>query len=290
MAFSDKDYKKMANAIVDDYIDNDIPLEKGIKKIASDRNMNANETRRLTQQTNVETHQKLYEKRAADKCVTFDVADPDKICKNLFADKKSPAEEVHSKTAHTNRQRGRSKTAGERRVHDADHPRNKLVDYNTTIPDETKKEAHVYEAPKPDYEKYPNYIDQELKEKRANEKKLKQASEEIKDEMNISLANYMDKIEKFASRFRQVYGPDFKSFEKRALAIFGGKAEHPLSEIRKCLGKKDPSSETVKEAKNQYASRDEHTEEFRELIAEHQKAVKYAKSLKWCQDKINGRV
>lgn len=86
MSYSDRDYQKLAEAVVADFISSNIPLEKTVIKTAQDANLNVNETRRLVEATNVMAHLTLFNKMAEHRYVEFDVVDAEHVCDTLFAD------------------------------------------------------------------------------------------------------------------------------------------------------------------------------------------------------------
>ncbi len=81
MSFTDRDYKRLGNAIVKDFNDQGIKLAESIAKVAADQSMNNEEIKRLVETTNTIAHLDLFEKMADgdDRYVTFEAADPDKL-------------------------------------------------------------------------------------------------------------------------------------------------------------------------------------------------------------------
>jgi hypothetical protein len=86
MSYSDRDYQKLAEAVVADFVSSSIPLEKSVIKMAQESGLNVNETRRLVEATNVTAHLTLFSKMAEHKYVEFDIVDPEHVCDTLFAD------------------------------------------------------------------------------------------------------------------------------------------------------------------------------------------------------------
>lgn len=82
---TENDYKKMAEAISDDLVQQKIPLNDSIRKLASSMDMSQEQVRRLCETSNNTTFNKLFQakdKTASDRIVEFDVADADQV----FAD------------------------------------------------------------------------------------------------------------------------------------------------------------------------------------------------------------
>jgi AraC-like DNA-binding protein len=82
---TENDYKKMAEAISDDLVQQKIPLNDSIRKLASSMDMSQEQVRRLCESSNNTTFNKLFQskdKTASDRIVEFDVADADQV----FAD------------------------------------------------------------------------------------------------------------------------------------------------------------------------------------------------------------
>lgn len=84
MALNDNDYDCMAKAIVKEALCGGCSLNAGVIKVADARGLNPSETRRLVEKANTLAHLQLFEKRADDKYVTFEVADPSVILGALF--------------------------------------------------------------------------------------------------------------------------------------------------------------------------------------------------------------
>jgi len=86
MSYTDRDYQKLAEAVVSDFVSSNIPLDKSVIKTAQDASLNVNETRRLVEATNVMAHLTLFNKMAEHRYVEFDVVDAEHVCDVLFAD------------------------------------------------------------------------------------------------------------------------------------------------------------------------------------------------------------
>lgn len=85
MSYSDHDYQKFAQEIVAEYVLESRPLQDGVVKRASESQMNAHETRRLLEATNLKAHLTLFEKMSDHRYVEFDVVDPKAVGDLLFA-------------------------------------------------------------------------------------------------------------------------------------------------------------------------------------------------------------
>lgn len=74
-----KQYIELARAAVSDLDNNGITLTESVKSAAADMNLNSEQTRRLAEFTNVIAHLHVFDKKADDKYIEFDLVDPDVV-------------------------------------------------------------------------------------------------------------------------------------------------------------------------------------------------------------------
>ena len=87
-------FEKYAARAANAYLDNQVPLNDSIIKIAEEKELNPDQIKRVVEAANVKVFQKHFadEDRDGHKDVDFDVADPKVIIKKIYIIKKSPSE------------------------------------------------------------------------------------------------------------------------------------------------------------------------------------------------------
>ena len=75
---SPKELTKLGEKISKDYLEHNIPLNEGLEKVASRKELNSNQVDRVAESANVKTHLGLL-KTAEDNYIRFDIADPKKV-------------------------------------------------------------------------------------------------------------------------------------------------------------------------------------------------------------------
>lgn len=243
MSLSNRDYEKLAKAIVSDYQGCGQPLRDSIIKVADDHDLNVHETQRLIEQTNLKTHLTLF-KEASDKYVEFDVVEPDDVIGELFGrvpptqGDAGPGEKVASEV---------------------------LVDHHFDLPDERRQETWgaiektASEAPdveEPDTRPYAGDRGYHVYAR------LNKIASEFQNTIREKHIEYEDAIEKLAQEFRSIYGPDLKAFEKDAYALYGEDAGNAVFKLHEALNK------TPSMAPTKLASHFVHEEGVHEKLAQ----------------------
>lgn len=85
MSINSKDFETFGKVASKRFIENNVPLNDTITKLAKEYGLNRDQISRVVENANVETHLKLY-KEAEDKYIEFDTADPNKVISNLDFD------------------------------------------------------------------------------------------------------------------------------------------------------------------------------------------------------------
>jgi len=99
-----KDISKLAEAVAADLVDNAVPLNESISKLASSMSMNQEQIHRLCEATNNTAFNKLFQKKASDedRIVDFDIADPKTILKGKISEIEGDVKkEAHAYTAYS---------------------------------------------------------------------------------------------------------------------------------------------------------------------------------------------
>lgn len=207
---TEKDYKKLAGAIADDLIQQKIPLNNSVTKLAKSMNLNHEQVRRLCETTNNVTFNKVFhtsDKTASDRMIEFDVADPKQI---LGAVIKEASVDHHTKVA-----------AYELR------PLN--------------DEMHGLRHPEPEYEERIKVAfelrPQAQPSEEIDRRTLRKVLSNMRHQKIATNMEYLDGVTELRGYFRRIYDVvPFDEFEKVAAARFGNEAVGPLNEIREMMG------------------------------------------------------
>jgi len=73
------EYVRVARAAVCDFEEKGVSLNDSVKSAAADMSLNTEQTKRLVEFTNTIAHLHLFDKRAEDKYIQFELADPDAV-------------------------------------------------------------------------------------------------------------------------------------------------------------------------------------------------------------------
>lgn len=248
-----EDYEKLAQTVVDTFIDHDTPLSDGVVKVARELELNPNQIRNLTQLSNVNAHLRLFEKRAEDKIVEFTPVDPRAVIHAVLQ------ESTTEKTA----------SDDERYNRDLDF----FGDFAQRKSEPTEKLAEVEDNGKPAHG--PDY--------RTNlVLRLQKVAEELNSQRLQHAHTYVEELDKLASEFAKLYGPDFGSFEKDAVSRFGQLAVPTLNDIRSRLRMDKIGMDTVSRITKVARVVDDETPEMlslKKLIESATKSAECARSL-----------
>jgi len=207
---TENDFKKLAGAVADDLIQQKIPLNDSITKLAKSMDLSQEQVRRLCEATNNTTFNKVFhesDKTAADRMVEFKVADPSQILGTAI---KEASADTNAKTA-----------AYELRPLD--------------------DEMHTVRHPAPEYEERTKVAFELRPQTHASDEVDRRTMVKVLDNMrHQKLAadmEYLDDVVSLRGQFRRLYDVvPFDQFEKVAAARFGNEAVGPLNEIREMMG------------------------------------------------------
>jgi AraC-like DNA-binding protein len=210
---TDKDFRKLAEAVADDLMQRQVSLNESIAKLASEMDMNEEQVRRLCEASNNATFNKLFknkeqDKTASDRLVEFDVADYKKVLGHQIKD---ASQTVASE-----------KTAAYYELRSLDDE------------DMHRTRDRVPDAPfaKTAFELRPESVERPEVTRRTALKTL----DHLRHEKIAAEMEYHDTLSGLRSRFRRVYdAPTFTNFEKEAAALFGKEAAPHLSALRGML-------------------------------------------------------
>lgn len=207
---TENDYRKLADAIAEDLVQQQIPLNSSITKLAKSMDLNHEQVRRLCEATNNTTFNKLFQakgKTASDRMIEFDIADPKKVLGEVI-------EEASCKTASV------SELYELRPLND---------------------EMHSVRHAEPDYGDLEKTAFELRPEAKASDEVDRRTMVKVLDNMrHQKLAadmEYLDKLGELRDRFRRLYDVQpFTEFEKEAVARYGEPAAEHLNGVRRLMG------------------------------------------------------
>jgi AraC-like DNA-binding protein len=201
---TETDYKKMAEAIADDLVQQKIPLNESIRKLASSMEMSQEQVRRLCESANNTTFNKMFQakdKTASDRIVEFDVADAD----HVLAD---------------NIKQASADTAPDSLVYLSEY--RSLADSTDDGPELTKV----------GFELRPESAPSKVVDRRT----LRKTLDHLRHEKIASEMIYGDTLQTLKRRFARIYQDvPFSTFEKNAAALHGERAVSTLNELRRSM-------------------------------------------------------
>lgn len=218
-----EDFKKIARIIVADYIEREVPLAEGLAKTSEDLGLNPDQIQNLVQLANTLAHLTLFEnKNDGDKVVEFSPADPDSVMKEIYKEKPVPESDNYE-------------------CEEMASPTDKSTDFFGDFPDLTNKLRDALT---------PSTADGEVSNEPADGAsprrgsmmiiKIRKVAAELKDRELASAFEYREELDKLASEFAKLYGPNLREFEKDALVFRGNAAIPVLTDIRTCLRIPEP--------------------------------------------------
>lgn len=205
-----KEIHKFAEAVVNDFLGQNIPLNDSVQKLAEARSLNEEQIGRICEAANNLTFNKMFTskgKTASDRIVEFDVADRKKVLNGLI---KSASTTLHPAT--------QEKTA-----------------MYELRPLEDERYYARQGKPLPVYEKTASF---ELRpEAKANPERdrrtLTKTIDHLRHEKLAYDTSYRDKVAELRASFRKLYNDlPFEAFEKQAAALWESDASQVLADLR----------------------------------------------------------
>lgn len=223
------DYERKADEAVQGFVNEGVPLEKTIVKIARRDSLNPEQIRRVVEMANTGTFLELFNKTAGedDRMVEFSVADPESVIASFYDN----APDTISKKASLN-------SPVPEDAYFANVPNENSIPY----PESVEKVASFSERPEAKKVSWQVALQRSRKVASSLEDKICAA--------DIAAGNLADKI---ASSFRGIYSREnYEDFEKDAFLLYGKDAAIPATAIRRRLGMAPlgsiPSQESLKTA------------------------------------------
>lgn len=204
---TEKDYTKLADAIADDLITQNIPLNTSVQKLARDMGMSHEQIRRLCESTNNSTFNRMFQskdKTASDRIIEFDVADADAVLGGSIKEASYTAE--RDNLVYLSEYRSLSDDGEDE-------------DDDSTV--KTAADEADYEPP----------VRHEV-----DVRTVKKTLDHLRHEKLAAAMAYDDTVINLRNRFKRLYQDvSFESFEKNAAAIHGDASLRPLTDLRKQL-------------------------------------------------------
>lgn len=220
-----EEFKKMAQEVVDNYLQRSIPLTDGLAKVATENALNPDQLKNLVQLANTMTHLTLFDQRNdGDKIVEFNPADPADVTKKVFVDGE-PTSEGCSNTS--------SCDEGDM-FGDLNGVLDKVKDVlrgasdSTSVPTE---QSAAPEAPTADA----NSSSPNPAKRQMLIIKIRKVASELENRQYETAYGYREELDKTAAEFAKQNGPDFETFEKDAFALRGDMAIPIINDLRGCL-------------------------------------------------------
>jgi AraC-like DNA-binding protein len=188
---TDKDFKKLAEAVADDLVQGSIPLNNSITKLAKSMDMSQDQIRRLCEATNNVTFNKMFnsrDKTAADRMIEFPVADSKVVLASLIDSVRG--EDCSEKTA-----------AYELRELENEMDLVRRPDAEVPAMEKQAFELRPVSRPK----------------READARTLGKVAEHMRNEKLATDMQYSDALSELKGRFKRLYDvPPFEQFEKDA--------------------------------------------------------------------------
>lgn len=216
------DYNKIARDIVDKFMKQATTLEDGVVNRANDMELNPDQIKNLVHAANTLAHLALMDQKAdGDKVVEFDPADPDVVMKRIYIKVVKSPESASAPV---------SSSASSSMV---DH----ISDMFGDVP---KSDSAAGMLPNPDAAP----AEEENQPRRSVLiMRIQKVAEELNNQKREAAWQYKDQLDKLASDFASLYGPQFEEFEKDAFDVYGEGALPLLADLRRCLRMDAPSSQ-----------------------------------------------
>jgi len=247
----EEDFKKLAQEVVDAYLKQAMPLADSAVKVAMDNGLNPDQIKQLVQLANTMAHLSLFDQKSdGDKCVEFEPADPDNVLKKIYVDGE-PVEESSSSASPSD-------------TTDMFSDFKDIMDKVRSVVDEARsaKPPEAIEGMPPEAEA-PSAESTSPAKQQMIIIKIRKVAADLTDKQHQAGFEYKEELDKLATEFAKLYGPDFEEFEKDAYALRGDSALPVLADLRHCLKlAAAPRGAFVKQARVV----DANTKEMRSLI------------------------
>ena len=205
-----EDYEKMAKEAVAKMVNDSVPLNRSLVKIADSMGLNPDQIKALVQVANTLAHLDLFDRKSdGDKIVNFTPADPDQVLRDVVT---SDGDSCCSSSGSSG---------------SADKLQDFFGDFSSDpAPTDSSALANVGQV----LNEATN--DPTPRRHQIMIIKIRKVAEELKQKKLAALHQYGVERDKLASEFAKLYGPKFEEFEKDAIDVHGADIVPILSELR----------------------------------------------------------
>lgn len=201
------DYEMLADHAVTKLVNDEVPLNESIVKIAAKNDMNPEQIKRVVEMVNTKAFLKMFQNpKNKEKNIEFDIADP---------------KEVLGKT------HGGSVTITKVTISKGDSS-DSPMGFGHTLKEIMQGTKTASEDPSPLFEDSgstsPN--------RKVVIMRLRKVASNLRDDIMDKEAEYIDGIEGLTDTFRKMYAPDFGEFEKEATLALGAGVSPILNTLR----------------------------------------------------------
>lgn len=201
---SAQDYDKVAHEVVDDFMHQSKPLEEGVASKAREMELNPEQIKNLVHAANALTTLALMDaKTDGDKYVEFDPVDPKSVMGHVYNDDSKSAEQRTSASPETD---------------NAEF----LGDLESQCSEGCSGDGSDKKEDKPTT-------------RSVLIMRIQKAAEVLEHQKLSAAFEYKEQLDKLASDFAQLYGPDLGAFEKDAFNIYGDDALPLIADLRRCM-------------------------------------------------------
>ena len=266
-------FKQLATKIAEEFISNGTPLKVSIKKVVIEGDLNPEQIKRLTEASNVETYNRLYDAEE-EKTFKFDIANPKEILAELHSE---PIQDMMPVQYKDDEKQGPTHMGA-----------------NEYLGDEDEAEASKMDIPKKDYKEQtapPKVVEKDKEETRGDKEaqvsnpmdKLAEIHSDLKKRIQIQSDTLIDEFTKVASLFNTPRTRErFDEFQKNAKCLY--KEYSHLDSVLNELSKFAHVSYDTKAPASLFASEQDYgIQKFARLIELHKTYVDTMNTLKFVE-------
>jgi len=235
------EFKKMAQTVVSQYVKSSVPLVDSLTKTALESALNPDQIRNLVQLANTMAHLTLFDQKKDDKIVEFEPADPDIVIKKVYVDGEPVVDSV---TTGTGTGTGNDAQPLRSDVADMFGDFDDVIEKVKGMLSTTSTPTTTPETPATDTMDTTGASDASdasgatpvtPHQRQMLIIKIRKVASEIENQKYAMATLYQDELDKLASEYAKLYGPDHKEFEKDAFALRGARAIPVLADLRHSL-------------------------------------------------------
>ena len=204
-----EDYEKLAREAVSQFVESAVPLTDSLVKLSDSMGLNPDQIKSLVSVANTLAHLDLFDRKDdGDKVVEFEPADPKAVLNRVY--------------------NGEKLTDVQEEGPSCPDARDMFGDFPDMNAEEESPVEEAAEAP-------PDANGSTPRRQQIMIIKIRKVAEELEQRKYAAALSYEEELNRLASDFASLYGPDFPAFEKDAIDVHGGDAVPILADLRKLL-------------------------------------------------------